>query len=267
MRKIVFALVLLLPVSVYAKGSQTSWPDEREKGSYQAKIASTGKILWQVHWETAVKQEDGRAKVEVREQGNGRPWHSKEPVVWQKKMLFQEGPVLEMQSMSSSKWSEAGQSLEEIEFEADPALRRIRYTNSEAGKRPESAVLPWTPQSIPDEMLFHWARTLPFEKAVLGGQPSAECTLVLSPRQQVRIKAQVRGIERVTTPAGTFSCYRVELVPQLFGPLKALAPRMSLWCRTQSPNIWVRYQGPVGGPGSPEAVIELVQFDQGDKAQ
>ena len=69
----------------------------------------------------------------------------------------------------------------------------------------------------------------------------------------------------VTTPAGTFSCYRVELTPQLPGPLKALAPKMSLWCRADPPNYWVRYQGPVGGPGSPEAVIELVEFKQETK--
>jgi len=157
--------------------------------------------------------------------------------------------------------------MDEMDYKADPYLSKIFYKTTEAGKHPESAVFPWTPQTIPDEMLFHWARTLPFERAAAGEQPSAECMLVVSPKRQFRIKAQVKGTEMVTTPAGTFSCYRVELVPQLLGPLKVFAPRMALWCRTESPNVWVRYQGPVGGPGSPEAVIELVQFEQGDKAR
>ena len=241
--------------------SPNRWPNSREKGSYQAKIASTGQVLWQVQWETTVTQEGGRSLVEVNERGEGKPWRVKKPIVWQKKLVFKEGPVLQMQSMVGSRWAEDGHLVSEMDFAVDPALRRIVYKDCEAGRRPQNAVLPWTAQSIPDEMLFHWARTLPFGEAGQGERPSTECMLVVSPNRQVRVKAQVQGTEVVTTPAGTFPCYRVSLTPQLPGPLKALAPRMFLWCRTEPPNYWVRYQGPIGGPGSPEAVIELVKFE------
>ena len=263
MRKTAAVSALLLLFCVPANGIQTRWPHQRESGSYQAKLAATGKVLWRVRWETTVKQEDDRAKVEIHEHGEGQPWRSREPMVWQKKMLFrEERSAVQVQSVTGSQWSVAGRPVEEMDFEADPVLKQILYKDAEAGKRPESVVLPWTPQSIPDDMLFHWIRTLPFEKAAAGEQPSTECTLVLSPHQQVRMKAQVKGREVVSTPAGTFSCYRVDLQPQLPGPLKLFAPRMTLWCRTDPPNVWVRYQGPIGGAGSPEAVIELVKFDQ-----
>ena len=246
---------------------QSRWPNEQERGSYQAKIASTGTLLWQVRWETKVTKEQGRSHVEINEQGEGTPWRAKEALVWKKRLRFQEGPPLQpamqVQSVVGSRWTQDGRPVSEMDFEVDPLLRKISYRDAEAGEKPKSAVLPWTSESIPDELLFHWARTLPFQEMGEEYPPASEFTLVVSPRRQFRIKAKIQGTEMVTTPAGTFSCYRISLTPQLPGPLKALAPRMALWCRTDPPNYWVRYQGPVGGPGSPEAVIELVEFKQG----
>lgn len=275
-KRAVLLLLLVFSPLAYANNpiSETRWPHGREKGSYQAKIASSGKVLWEVRWDTTVTKEQGRSKVMVEEHGEGVPWQAKQPLVWKKKIQFEEGPVqppsaaqpgklaTQVQSVVGSKWTRDGRPAGEMDFEVDPSLRKIHYKDSEIGKSTQSATLPWSPQSIPDEMLFHWVRSLPFQEAVGERQPSAECTLVVSPRRQVRIKAKIRGKEEVTTPAGTFSCYRVDLTPQLPGPLRALAPRMALWCRADSPNYWVRYQGPVGGPGSPEAVIELVEFHQ-----
>ena len=254
------------PLYALIQDRQTRWPNERERGCYQAKIAATGKLLWQVSWETKVTKEQGRSQVEVNEEGKGTPWRAKETLVWKKKLLFQENPLdpaLQVQSVVGSRWTQAGQPVSDMDFEVDPFLKQISYRDAEPGKKPQNAVFPWTSKSIPDEMLFHWVRTLPFQEAGGKNPPPSEVTLVVSPRRQVKIKAQIEGTEMVTTPAGTFSCYRISLVPQLPGPLKALAPRMALWCRTDPPNYWVRYQGPVGGPGSPEAVIELVEFQKG----
>ena len=261
-------LLFSVPGTLHAliQDRQSRWPNERERGSYQAKIASTGKLLWQVSWETKVTKERGRSHVEINEQGEGTPWRAKEALVWKKRFRFQEGPVdpaMQVQSVIGSRWTQAGRPVSEMDFEVDPLLRQISYRDAEPGKKPQSAVFPWTSESIPDELLFHWVRTLPFQEMGDEKPPASEFTLVVSPKRQFRMKAQIQGTERVTTPAGTFSCYRISLVPQLPGPLKVLAPRMALWCRTDPPNYWVRYQGPVGGPGSPEAVIELVEFKQG----
>ncbi|MDO8730717.1 MAG: hypothetical protein Q7J69_06020 [Candidatus Omnitrophota bacterium] len=261
-------LLFSAPGNLHAliQDQESSWPNERERGSYQAKIASTGKLLWQVSWETKVTKEQGRSHVEINEQGEGTPWRAKEALVWKKKFLFQEGPLepdLQVQSVVGSRWTQDGQPVSEMDFEVDPLRKQISYRDSEPGKKPQSAVFPWTSESIPDELLFHWVRTLPFQEIGDENPPASEFTLVVSPKRRFRIKVQIQGIEMVTTPAGTFSCYRISLVPQLPGPLKAMAPRMALWCRTDPPNYWVRYQGPVGGPGSPEAVIELMEFKQG----
>lgn len=257
------AVGILYPGSASAAESRSPdrWPNSRERGRYQAKIASTGQILWSVDWETRVQGEkEGGARIEVREQGQGQPWAYREPITWKKTMVFSapQPNAVKVESVEGQRRDGQGNLLSEMEVRMDPPSGRILYRESQGGEAIRPAVLPWTPQALPDELLFHWARTLPFEQE----HGNAECLLLVSPKRQFRIRAQVRGTEEVATPAGTFSCYRVELVPRLWGPLKALAPSITLWCRAKPPHSWVRYQGPVGGPGSPQAVIELVRFDE-----
>lgn len=243
-----------------AAKSTSRWPHALERGRYQAKIADTGKILWSVDWETRVREMGGKQQIEIREEGEGKPWKHKEPITWEKTMVFSapESHSVQVESVKGERRDPEGNLLSEMEVKMDPPSGKITYRESQDGEAVRPAILPWTPQALPDELLFHWARTLPFEEEKGG----AECMLLVSPKRQFKIQARVRGTEQVTTPAGTFSCYRVELAPRLLGPLKALAPKMFLWCRTDPPHSWVRYQGPVGGPGSPQAVIELVRFDE-----
>ena len=263
-----FGLLLLIvevasphPLTALQADSRSHWPHPLERGKYQARIASTGKVLWSVNWETRTRQKGSGTEVEVSETGEGQPWRYKEPIRWEKKMLFsepQEASFL-FDRVEGARWSSHGELLSHMEVRMDPVTHRISYRDSPAGKSTTPVSLPGTPQTLPDELLFHWARTLPFERA--SQEPaSTQFLLLISPKQRFRVEAKVQGQEVIRTPAGTFPCYRVNLVPQLIGPLRALAPRMVLWCQADPPHYWVRYQGPIGGPGSPEAVIELVEF-------
>ncbi len=260
--------------SVVSTGS-ASWPHSKELGAYEVRIVSTGKVLCDVAWETTVLRKKGRLQVEILEKGQGQPWGYHEPVRWEKRMVLEDDPKgeadppVQFRSVEESRWTAAGALLSRMDIQASPESGEILYKNLETGKSPESTVLPWTPQSLPDELLFYWARMLPFDQLQdAGTSPAAqpleqEWMLLVSPSRQYRILAQLKGIEEVTTPAGTFSCYRVDLTPRLFGPLKNMAPKMALWCTAQAPHYWVRYRGPVGGGfGAPQAVMQLVKFER-----
>ncbi len=262
-RLTIVALVGLCGASTAGASPRSRWPSPLEKGAYRAIIASTGQILWHVNWETRVTEDRGRTEVSILEQGQGQPWRYKELITWEKRMVFEPDPWMRVESLQGVRWTSDGKVLSEVDLKLDPLREEFTYVDSDAGRKPVSAVFRWKPQTLPDELLFYWARTLPFDESALGRPAAAQCTLVVSPTRRFQMDARVRGTEVITTPAGTFSCYRVELSPRLMGPLKAMAPKMSLWCATESPHYWVRYQGPVGGPGSPQAIIELVRFEQG----
>jgi len=237
------------------------WPTPRERGSYRVRLAATGKPLWDVTWETTVTQNGGQTQVQIHEQGHGQPLHYKEPIVWDKRMFLLTAPVVQVRSLEGSRFTQDGKLLSRMEVQVDPRRRLLLYKDTGQGGSPTGTSLPWTPQTLPDEFLFHWVRTLNFNQSL-----AQEFFLVVSPTRRIRMRAFVRGRETLTTPAGTFSCYRVELLPYLgpleIFPLKTLVPKLTLWCALDPPHFWVRYQGPVGGPGSPQAIIELMSFQR-----
>lgn len=68
-----------------------------------------------------------------------------------------------------------------------------------------------------------------------------------------------RGMERITTPAGEFQCYKLEMVPRLgvLNLFRPFLPKTYFWFSAAAPHDWIRYQGPESGPGTPDVVMEL----------
>lgn len=268
----ILALLILLTLVPVGQGwalrgvpslqGSLSWPAPQEQGSYQVRNLSTGRILWKVTWETTRTDGPEETLVEIQEKGGGQPLRYSEPVVWEKQMVLQVAPVVDVRSMRGKRWDQRGKLVSEMDFHLDRRRRLFLYRDTEGGERPRQGIFPWSPRTLPDEFLFHWARTLDFDR-----KPTGDFLLIVSPTCRVRMRALIQGTETVATPAGTFRCYRVDLTPRL-GPLgllplkSAFLPKISLWCASDPPHFWVRYEGPVGGPGSPQALIELTSFHQ-----
>ncbi len=77
------------------------------------------------------------------------------------------------------------------------------------------------------------------------------------------VRAEYRGIEEVETPAGTFTCHKLRLVPDL-GILtfigKLVAPDIYIWFAVEPPHFWVKYHGLEGDLKTPSVISELVEF-------
>ena len=91
--------------------------------------------------------------------------------------------------------------------------------------------------------------------------------LVTRDGKVIPMSARIVGEERVTTPAGTFRCHKVELsITGMRGAVGQLVlPAMHMWHRAEPPYVWVKYQGPDGGVGSREVTMELVMFDSRER--
>lgn len=250
---------ILCLVSTALGGEPTRWPYPKESGRYQVRQISNNAILWTIDWTTTVAQSSGRAQVQIMETGQGKIPKYKQPVKWTKQFSFEEldDGTLSFHEMKSTRSLQNGEFLD-----ASTVTRNsngISYRDSEAGKKEKQGNFPGGPDVLPDEMLFHWARMVPKEGPL--PQPMREAVFMLSAGRSVTMQARVAKAETVTTPAGKFSCYRIELAPKILGALKMFAPKMTLWCREEAPYSWVRYEGPLGGsPGAPKAVIELMEW-------
>ncbi|MBL8994040.1 MAG: DUF3108 domain-containing protein [Spirochaetia bacterium] len=57
-----------------------------------------------------------------------------------------------------------------------------------------------------------------------------------------------------------WNCLKVQM--SLSGIWSAVFPKTSFWLDTKEPHVLVKFEGQVGGPGTPRRVLELVSVDQ-----
>ena len=57
--------------------------------------------------------------------------------------------------------------------------------------------------------------------------------------ESITTTARQAGIERISVPAGEFSCYRMEVVIHTF----ILSPTMVCWVTTEKPHFVVKHEG------------------------
>ena len=94
---------------------------------------------------------------------------------------------------------------------------------------------------------------------LLAGSPPQSFALVTDEPQLYQLRPIVRAEEQVTVPDGTFSCLKVQLMPdlgwlQVFGHF--FAPKLLLWHTVERPHDWVQYDGLEGGLRTRRVVIE-----------
>src|SRR6185503_14268537 len=97
--------------------------------------------------------------------------------------------------------------------------------------------IPVPPDTLAVEGIGGILRFLPFEK----WKPFTTHLFTNEP-QLYQIKVEMRGKERIKTPAGEFECYKIELVPQLgfLDVLRPFFPKTFLWFTVAAPHFWVR---------------------------
>lgn len=98
-------------------------------------------------------------------------------------------------------------------------------------------------------------RGLDFEKQksarvhIVGTEAEAPFSLVLSPA----------GKETLKIGSREWNCLKVQL--SLSGIWSAVFPKTSFWLDTKEPHVLVKFEGQVGGPGTPRRVLELIAID------
>jgi hypothetical protein len=91
------------------------------------------------------------------------------------------------------------------------------------------------------------------------GRLPSRVRLVTGEPSLYTIRCIPRGRERVTVPAGTFECRKVELQVELgkvLSVLRPVLPKLYVWFTEAPPHHWIRYEGLEDGLRSPRIVIE-----------
>lgn len=228
-----------------------------ERGTYRARDLRSGEFLWEESW---VLRQDTHAQGSIlylEEQGQGIR-ESTAPTRWTLTMTIDLWASAPRVSSKRQVWDLAGQptTVEErtLEYGAGTGQVWIRDLRTHTDI---SRAVPVTAATVTPEMLPVMLRVLPE-----APDQQSRFDLVTRAGSVLGLQAKIVGQEQVEVPAGAYDCFKIELDPTgIVGLLaRLLLPKIYLWHAVAAPHIWVKFQGPAAGPGSPEIVRELTAF-------
>jgi hypothetical protein len=135
----------------------------------------------------------------------------------------------------------------------DATIRRITSIVEDRYKPKDGELLVSSLDTLGQTLrLFPWAKGRK-AKLVFLGSGGGNFSFELS----------VSGKETVTIGERSLECWKAQV--GLGGILGGMFGKSSLWFSTDSPSYLVKSEGPSGGPGSPNSVMELKSYSAADR--
>ena len=230
----------------------------REKGSIQ--VSGVGKSQrWTAEWTMEPANENGLPAVHFTETGRGQYSGFAEPISWTIDALWTADRVFRPLRFEKIIKNMSGRVVGNEIKTFDPAKELVQFERKREGRKTEAKRLATPADILAPEGIVGILRYLPFDH----WRPITVHLLSNEPKLY-EMKVEMRGREQVKTPAGTFDCYKLELVPQLgaLNLFRGFLPKAVFWFSVAPPHFWVRYEGPESGPGTPDIVMELKTYER-----
>jgi hypothetical protein len=251
-------LTALILVAVLTTGDSISVPPSipREKGSIVVSDQHQNQ-RWTAEWTMEPATENGRPAVRFTETGRGHFSPYTQPIRWSLTALWTADKSFYPLRFEKNITDMNGRPLGYERKTFDPAKHTVRFERKRENEAVETKELQAPADTVTVEGIAGVLSFLPFDH----WRPSSVHFLTNDPRL-VEMKVQMRGKERIKTPAGEFECYRIELVPELgvLNIVRSLAPKAQFWFSTSPRHFFVRYEGPENGPGTPHVIMELKDY-------
>jgi len=260
MKGLTHALAVLLFTGAVARGADTLKPPPmtgpEERGAVVTKTKN-GTVRWRAEWTMARAQANGRAAVKMTESGQGMYSGFTQPVRWNIEAWWSAADVFRPLRFEKTVTDLAGKLLAREEKQFDWTKNEARFERHDARTDERTRkIIPLPGETLAVEGIAGALRALPFERGL-----RFQTHLMTNEPKLYDITLELRGRETIRTAAGTFDCYKIELVPHV-GALNAfrfLFPKSYFWFTVESPHTWVRYQGPESGASSPEITMERAE--------
>ena len=249
-----FALFLLLFRTEKIDAPRTI---PRESGSIV--VAGSGKPeRWTAEWTMEPALENGRPAVHFTEVGRGQYSGFTGQVSWKIDSLWAADGAFQPLRSEKSVRDANGRIIATEKKTFDPAKGSVRFERRRDGQQPESRQFSVPADTLEPEGIAGILRFLPFDHL-----HSESIHLFTNEPHLYEGKLELRGRERVKTPAGDYDCYKLELVPQLgaLNVFRSLLPKAYFWFTAAPPHFWVRYEGPENGAGTPHITMELKTYE------
>jgi hypothetical protein len=228
----------------------------REQGSIVVSDQH-GAERWTAEWTMEPAREDSLPAVHFTENGRGRLYPYTTPVQWKIDSVWTANREFHPLRFEKTVTDTKGRTIMTERKTFDAMHHTAKFEREGTALRPIRKDLHVPEDTLTVEGIAGILRFLPFDH----WQPATVHFLSNDPHLY-EMKVELRGKERIKTPAGEFECYRLELVPDLgmLNLARGFLPKAQFWFSTSQPHFWVRYEGPESGRGSPEIVMNLQTY-------
>ncbi len=240
----------------------------REGGSYRARLPDREELRWQAEWVLERIEEGPPAVYTVRDEVRGEfgKKDSLQTRVTEARLLLEDGRIRMISSLLTVRDPE-GEIIRTLEKDFDHRLRVVRTVEVDpVKKRARRKEFKMGKELVDTKEIVSYLRGFPFPSPAQAEESLGrriEFKFLNETPDTYSVRAEYRGIEEVETPAGTFSCHKLRLVPDL-GILtfigKLVAPDIYIWFAVEPPHFWVQYRGLEGDLKTPSVISELVEF-------
>lgn len=230
----------------------------QERGAIVVTAAAGKPERWTAEWTMAPATENGRPAVHFTENGRGQYAGYAQPISWTIDALWTADGTFKPLRSEKIIRDTNGRTLATERKTFEPARSNVRFERQREGRVVESKQVSIPADTLAPEGIAGIFRFLPFDR-----WHSQTTHLFTNEPHLYEVKLEIRGRERVKTPAGEFDCYKLELIPQLgaLNVFRTFLPKAYFWFTVAQPHFWVRYEGPENGAGTPQIVMELKTYE------
>jgi hypothetical protein len=227
-------------------------PDEQGATTIRTK---NGTVRAKTHWTMQHALDNGHDAVKMTETGEGMYGSFNQQVRWNIDCWWTSGESFRPLHFEKTVTDLSGKVLLRERKQFDWTRNEAHFEHEELNKPKKTRVIPVPPDTLTIEGIAGALRSLPF-----GSDFKFPAHILTNEPKVYPITLELRGRETIRTSSGnTMECYKVELVPHVGGGLDAfhfLFPKVYFWMNVAAPHLWVRYQGPENGPGTPDIVMD-----------
>jgi hypothetical protein len=248
-------LALVLAASFARAATLPPPPMADSEGGQFETLARDGKPLWTAEWHVRKTTIDGRPAINFTEEGRGQRGEFKGDVKWKIDGYWWLGDALSPGRLERVVTGADGKVLEKTRKIFDQKSGKARFEREGPDGVVKTKELDAPEDTIATEGIATALRSLPF------GTP-LEAHLMTGEPHVYKITLKPEGREKITTPAGTFDCFKVRLIPELgvLSFVNAFVPDSTFWFQADPPHLWVRYEGLESGLTSPRVEMSLKGF-------
>jgi len=224
-----------------------------EKGRTVTKTKA-GSARSKAEWTMRREQLDGRPAVRMTESGRGFYSGFDQEVQWEIDAWWSAADAFRPLRFEKTVTDPTGKALMSERKQFDWTKNVVQFERQDLVKNKKTTKTLSAPaDTLAVEGIAGALRSLPF-----GPDTRFPAHFLTNEPKVYDVTLEVRERETVRTPAGTFECYKVEVVPHVgaLGAFRFLFPKAYFWFTVDAPHSWVRYQGPENGPGTAEIVLE-----------